>query len=185
MHKFLLPIIASLSIVALSGCGTPEDDPLATNCLVERTSIENFTLCMPDGWLAITTPFGNGGNYTVKIQPLTGTGGAMDMHVKKDPLNQPVSSVLEFAERAVEIARETAPNYEVISTDPIVVDGDETILHIFEAKPEEAKIPVRYHQFVTIHDGIAYGFTGILHTGGNEQLEEVLQDVFTNVQFVE
>ena len=146
--------------------------------------MERFSLCLEDGWSHRTEQFEGQGSFIVYISDPTGTGSVMQIHVKKDPLAEKLDSDMAFAERAVEVARQTAPNYEAVTTDPIVIDTRNTLLHIFNASPDAESESVRYYQFVTTNNGIAYGFTAIMFPGANEELRTTLVDIFTNVRFI-
>lgn len=183
MHRILLPIIVCASLLALASCKEKPADDLARNCLVERTAVNDLSLCLPDGWVAVTQEFGEKGNYVIMLSDAE-KSLLMQVHVKKDALQEPVENHLEFSERAVEIARETAPNYKPISTEPVTVNGERTILHIFEASPDPKAESVRYYQFIVINDNAAYGFTGVMAPGTDEAMEKTLIEVFTNVRFV-
>ncbi len=186
MHRVLLPIIVSVALLALTNCKGEPNDPVARNCATERTVVEEFSLCLLEGWVVATQEFGDQGNFVILVKDMNSEeqGAVMQIHVKKDTLQQPVQNHLEFAERAVQIARENAPNYSPISTEPITINGEETILHIFEASPNETEGSQRYYQFVTISNGAAYGFTAVMVPDANEDMLKTLVDVFTNVQFL-
>lgn len=183
MHRILLPIIVCASLLALTSCKAKPADELARNCLIERTTVNDLSICLPDGWAAATQEFGEKGSYIVMLSDNGDKGLVMQIHVKKDVLKEPVEHHLEFSERAVEIARDTAPNYAPVSTEPITVNGEKTILHIFDASPDPEVEIVRYYQFIIVNDGAAYGFTGVMAPGIDEALEKTLIDVFTNVRF--
>src|SRR3989344_5489469 len=107
MHKILLPIIVAVSLITLTGCTGSSNDPIARNCEVERTPVENFSFCLPDGWIVATQGFGEEKSFVVAVSDET-QSLVMQVHVKKDALIEPVQDDMAFAERAVEIARETA-----------------------------------------------------------------------------
>ncbi len=109
----------------------------------------------------------------------------MRIHVKKDPLEGPVFSSVEFAERAIAITRERAPNYKVVSTEPMMVSRKETILHIFDASQGAGGEPIRYYQFVTTHEEIAYGFTAVMSPEVTEDDRETLLGILRSVDFNE
>lgn len=172
-------LIGSAVLFLLAGCRAKE---LAA-CPVEETPIERFSLCLADGWHQTTDRFGEEGSFVVSIQPEGGTGALMRIHVKKDPLEGPVFSSIEFAERAIAITRERAPNYKVVSTEPMMIGTQETILHIFEASEESGGDPVQYYQFVTTNDDIAYGFTSVMTRGIDADTEEALVTILRSVEF--
>ena len=182
MHRVLLPIIVAVSLITLGGCKGSDNDPISRNCAVERTPVEKFSVCLPDGWVVATQVFGEEKNFVVAVNDHT-NAMVMQIHVKKDALLEPVNDRMEFAERAVEIARETAPNYKAISTEPVTVNGDETILHVFDASPDGSDEAVRYYQFVTIYGGTAYGFTAVMMPGADESLQQTLVHLLTNIRF--
>ena len=187
MRRFL-PTILSLSLL-LTSCNGSGDDALARNCPTERTAVERFSLCLTEGWTHTTEEFGEKGNFVIVVhnqkidQGVQINQEVMRIHVKKDPLQEPIRSTMAFAEQAVEIARRTAPNYKVVKTEPVTINREESLLHIFDASPDPEKASVRYYQFVTTNEGIAYGFTAVMNTGGNEELEQTLIDILINMQF--
>ncbi len=184
MHRILLPIIVCASLLALTSCKEKPADNLARNCLIERTTVNDLSLCLPDGWAAATQEFGEEDSYIVMLSDNGDKGLVMQIHVKKDVLKEPVEQSLEFSQRAVEIARDTAPNYKPVSTEPVTVNGEQTILHIFEASPDPEVESIRYYQFILVHEGVAYGFTGVMAPETDEDIRKTLVDVFTNVRFV-
>lgn len=180
MVKKLLPI--ALFCLLLTGC-EDSDDPLARACAVERTPARNISLCLPTGWTLNTESFGGEESYIVFINE-AGSGSVMQIHVKMDLLDAPVKSIRVLAERAVELARDTAPNYEVVSTEPVEIDRKQTVLHIFDAKPDMLDEPVRYYQLVTVHEGLAYGFTAVMKPEITDEIREILVELFKNIRFV-
>ena len=185
MQRFLWPLFASLGLLVLLGCsGKNPDDALSQNCAVERTPVGRFSLCLPDEWEYTRETMAEKGSVIVFIQSPTSEGALMQIHIKKDPLQEPVRNTKAFAERAVQLARKTAPDYKAISTDPLLIGRKKTILHIFEALPAEGADPIRYYQFVTVHEGIAYGFTAVMFPEAEEELQQTLLGIFTNVRFI-
>jgi hypothetical protein len=183
MKRTYILTLTALSLL-LTACGGTDDDPLARNCEWERTSVEQFSLCLGEGWGHRTEQFESKGSFIVYINDSTGTGSLMQIHVKKDPLEDKPDSDMAFAERAVEVARQSAPNYQAVTTDPIVIDTRNTLLHIFDASPDSESPSVRYYQFVTTNGNIAYGFTAIMLPTTNEELKSTLLGIFTNVRFL-
>jgi hypothetical protein len=179
-RKLGLIVGSSSALLLLAGCG----QKVTVNCPVEPTSIERFSLCLTDGWTHETERFGEEGSFVVSIKANTGTGVAMRMHVKKDPLEGSVFSSIEFAERAIDITRQRAPHYKAVSTEPMMVGNKETILHIFDASESEEGEPVRYYQFVTTNDEIAYGFTAVISPNVDENGKETLLAILKSVTFV-
>lgn len=172
-----------IAIAALVSC-KPGQNPLTQDCLVERAPIERFSLCLPPAWSTVTEQFGSEGSLVVKVQPETSSGTLMQIHVKKDPLQEPVGSGLTFAQRAIEITRERAPNYVAVSTEPMTLGDEETLLHIFDATPDGSSDPIRYYQFVTAHEGIAYGFTAVMDPTLSEDMRAELLRIFRSVRFM-
>lgn len=177
----IIPLAAAT--ILLVGCSSNGNDTLAQTCTVDRTTVDQFSLCLPSGWTVASESFGEGESVVFHLASPDFENKIMQIHVKKDPLEQPVHSMMAFAERAAEISRDTAPNYEPVRTQPITVNRQDSLLHVFDASPKPEADPVRYYQFVTVHSDIAYGFTGVMFTGGNADLEETLVNVFTNVLF--
>ncbi|MBT3835293.1 hypothetical protein HOF56_03510 [Candidatus Peribacteria bacterium] len=181
--KKALPIFALTTLLALSACGGDLDDPLARDCEVERTEIEDVSLCLPTDWTIISQGFGEQSNYVIMVSAAN-SGSVMQLHVKKDDLQEPVKSTTELSEKAVDLARQTAPNYSVVSTDPITIDGKDSILHIFDAQPAGNEESVRYYQFVTTSSGYMYGFTAVMKPGLDEYLLEIVIDVLKGIRFI-
>lgn len=171
--------IAAFSLLALTACRSKSVTML---CPEERTPVERFSLCLTDGWRQRTEQFGDAGSFVLHIQPPTSTGSLMQVHVKKDPLQEAVLSHLDFAQRAIEITRKQAPNYTPVRTEPLTIDGKKTLLHIFDASPSEDQ-PVRYYQFVTTNEDIAYGFTAIMHPDADSDTQERLLGILKSVSF--
>jgi len=171
----------ALCFLALTACRLKKE--AALDCPVERTPIERFSLCLADGWHHGTEKFADAGSFIVLVMPPGSTGSLLQMHVKKDPLQEAVYSDLDFAQRAVEITRSQAPNYAPVRTEPITIDSKKTLLHVFDASPSPKDEPVRYYQIVTAHGGIAYGFTSIMHPSVDEDTREQLVGILKSVNF--
>ena len=150
-----------IALFLLSACGGGSDDPLARGCETERTEVEDISLCLPTDWTIISQEFGEQGNYVIMVNAAN-SGSVMQLHVKKEDLKETVSSTIELAEKAVDLARQTAPNYSVVSTEPINIDRKSSIMHIFDAQPGGSEESVRYYQFVTTSEGYMYGFTAVM-----------------------
>ncbi|MEK7137863.1 MAG: hypothetical protein AAB853_06325 [Patescibacteria group bacterium] len=178
-----VPFLLLIAALALVSC-KPEENSLTVDCPIDRAPIERFSLCLPPDWIAATEQFGEEGSMLVRVQSASATGSLMQIHVKKDPLQERVESSLSFAQRAIEITRERAPNYVAVSTEPMTIGDDETLLHIFDASPDAKAEPIRYYQFVTTNEGIAYGFTAIMHTQITEEMWGELLQIFKSVRFM-
>lgn len=182
MYRTSSLFLGSSTLLFLAACG---GGTARVNCPVEPTPVERFSLCLANGFHQSTEAFGEAGSFIVKITADTGTGTLMQIHVKKDPLQDTIISSIEFSERAIAITRERAPNYKVVSTDPIMVGNRETLLHIFDASDTAESEPVRYYQFVTTNESIAYGFTAILSPNVDEDTREVLLGILKSVTFAQ
>jgi len=184
MKHFLWPFFAVLGLLVLLSCSGKNNDPLAQNCEVKRAQVGRFSLCLPDEWEFKQETMGEKGSFFVLIQPPASESTLMQIHIKKDPLQEPVRNTEAFAERAVQISREAAPNYKVVSTEPLLIGRKKTILHIFDSSSTEDATSTRYYQFVTIHEGIAYGFTAVIFPEAEEEMKKTLLEIFTSVRFV-
>lgn len=174
--------ITGLALLVLAACGGKGQN-IAAVCEGTKSPIGNFSLCLPEGIAQVTKPFGEQSNTLVLIQNEEDQTLLMRIHVKKDPLQNSITSNLEFAQQAADFSRRNAPKYAAVSTDPLIVDRKEILLHIFDAQPEAENAPVRYYQFVTTHESIAYGFTAIMADNVDETIVPVLIEIFTSVEF--
>ena len=180
MKRILTRTGLLLSLIFLTSCG---NEYSAADCKGVSTVVADFGICIPDGYKHIVQQFGEG--ESIVILYMNNETNAVDLrfHIKQDPVKEPVGNNMEFSERAVALARETAPNYKAIRTDPIEISRKQTILHEFEATPPEAEEPIHYHQFVLAYDAIAYGFTGVIDQSIPEINQKVLLQSMRSVQF--
>ena len=176
-------LLASLSLLPLLAACSGKKQALA-DCPVAPTPIERFSLCLADGWHAATQPMGTAGSIIVSIAPTHSSGTLMQIHVKKDPLQEDIASSMEFAERAVAITRQQAPNYVAVGTEPMTIAGEQTLLHTFDATPDPKRPTVRYYQFVTTNAGIAYGFTAVISPSVDADTQETLLTILRSVRFL-
>lgn len=174
-------LITVLCLFALTACRSRNET--ASQCPVDRTPIERFSLCITDGWHHTTDQFGGAGSFVLFVQPQGSTGSLMQIHVKKDPLQEAIYSHLDFAQRAIEITRSQAPNYTPVRTEPMTINGKKTLLHVFDASPSPKDESVRYYQFVTTNEDIAYGFTAIMHPDADTDTQERLLGILKSVSF--
>lgn len=172
--------IAAFSLLALTACRSKS---VVALCSEERTPIERFSLCLTDGWHHRSEQYGEAGSFIVLVMPPGSTGSLLQIHVKKDPLQEAVYSDLDFAQRAVEITRSQAPNYAPVRTEPLMIGSKKTLLHVFDASPSPNDEFVRYYQLVTTHGGIAYGFTAIMHPDAAPDSQERLLEILKSVSF--
>ena len=179
MQRILLPLSLT-AILLLTACNG--GDPLAS-CDGTPSVVDTFSLCIPPGYIMATQEFGDATNYIIHLGKTDGREQLMQIHVKKDRLLDPVNSSMEFAERAVELSRQNAPNYMPVSTEPIEVNGQQTLLHVFEAQPDPEQEAVRYHQFVVTHTGTAYGFTAVLNPSATDEEAETMLAALQGVAF--
>jgi hypothetical protein len=182
MRHPILPLTL-LPLHALSACRSREGEMTANPCPVPRAYVENVSLCLPDGWSQNVEPFGEQGSFIISIRTEAAAEPSMQIHVKKESLEEPVLSHLAFAERAVALSRERAPGYSAVSTDPIIVSGKETVFHVFDAQPAPDGPTVRYYQFVTTNGNLAYGFTAVITQKVSEEIQRALLDLLRSVQF--
>jgi hypothetical protein len=173
-------IVASLLLFALAACRSGKET--RADCPVARTPVERFSLCLDDRWRHATDRFSAEGSFVVFLQPQGSTGSLMQIHVKKDPLQEAVTSPLDFAQQAVGITRAQAPNYAIVRTEPLTIDGKDTLLHIFDASPSKDQL-IRYYQFVTTNGDIAYGFTAVMRPDADPDTQEQLLGILKSVSF--
>ena len=181
--RTLLLVVAGLSLLPLlAGCSGKKQK--LSDCPVRPTPIERFSLCLTDGWRASTEQMGTAGSIIVSIKPANNSGTLMQIHVKKDPLQEDIGSSMEFAERAVAITRQQAPHYVAVGTEPMTIAGEQTLLHTFDATPDPKQPPVRYYQFVTTNAGIGYGFTAVISPKADADMKEVLLAILKSARFL-
>lgn len=121
--------------------------------------------CLPAGWEVLSSEtlsrFGVPEETVAAFQRSEARDGQFDtVTVTSEPLAQDLSS-LEYAEANI-LAVSVLPEYDLDDKNELAVDGQDTLMHVFQARPVADTPLRRYYQVSIVKDQTGYTFTGSL-----------------------
>jgi hypothetical protein len=183
MRRSSLSLLTLLFLTLLAACGSP-----GRSCQ-ERLQAEEIVLCLPRDWEPVPeevlrekgVPEETLGAVRLRTSK-EGEGGG-NVVISREGLESELSSLL-YAQgnmRTVEVL----PEYERLELQEVAIDGEETLLHIFAARPI-ADLPLRrFYQLSLTKELVGYTVTGTLPYAPKEKQEEEMIEIMTRVKLQE
>ncbi|MBU0458033.1 hypothetical protein KJ652_04655 [Patescibacteria group bacterium] len=181
MHKILIPLFA-LAIL-LTSCGGGGSSTV--ECENEYWDSTVGT-CLPDGWVVID-------RETLKMRGVpeetvaafrreeSVSGQFPSITVTKEVLSAAVSAATysDASIRSVSVL----PNYTVVESPSVKIDGEEVTLHIFSAQPVPDEPARRFYQISTVKGDIGFSITAAAPISVEKNLEEEIEFIMKGVTF--
>jgi len=154
--------IASLGLLLiLAGCGS-SGSKTTVSCEQQFWN-KTFATCLPGGWKVLSketlTTLGVPEETIAAFQSTEPHAGQLDtVTVTVEPLSTEIGTT-EYSQANV-IAVSSLPDYKQIDKETVFIDGDETSLHVFSARPSPDQPIRRYYQLSLAKERAGYSFTG-------------------------
>lgn len=148
-------------VTLLTGCGS-------RNTKVEVTCTQQFwnkvfATCLPDGWKVLSSEtlrtLGVPEETVAAFQATEPRAGQLDtVTVTQEPLSSDIGTT-EYSQANI-LAVSSLPEYQLIDKETVYVDGEETAIHVFSARPTPDQPIRRYYQLSVAKDRAGFSFTG-------------------------
>ncbi|MDD5054890.1 MAG: hypothetical protein PHZ00_01330 [Candidatus Peribacteraceae bacterium] len=183
MRRFIL-VAGMVSILA--GCGSSGQSGGDVVCDQQFWN-GTFAACLPKGWRVLSkemlTTLGVPEETLAAFQLQAPHAGQLDtVTVTREPLSRDMATT-EYSQANV-LAVSTLPDYIMIDKTVTFVDGEETEIHVFSARPG-SDLPVRrYYQLSAVSGNTGYTFTGSFPLSIQDSEADEVSFILRNVSFV-
>lgn len=152
--------VAVLGFLALTACGSSSKTTVTCEQQFWNGSVN---ACLPKGWKVLSrdqlTTLGVPEETVAAFQFETPHAGQLDtVTVTKEPLSQALSTPEYSASNMLAVS--TLPEYKLIDKIVVTVDGAESAIHVFSARPSPDQPVRRYYQLSATVEKTGYTFTG-------------------------
>lgn len=140
-------------------------------------------MCLPEGYLMATSPFGEKDSVILTIKQATGDSPPLQIHVKHDTLPSSPHSSMDLAREAMHTSAKQAPDYTLLATGSLTVARSSTFLHIFSASPQP-DTSLAYYQMVIADGREAYGLTATRRAARTDVDESLVRSIFESIEIM-
>lgn len=181
MRRFIL--VAGV-VFFLSGCGS---SPQSSVVCDQQFWNGTFAACLPKGWRVLSkemlTTLGVPEETLAAFQLQSPHAGQLDtVTVTREPLSRDMTTG-EYSQANV-LAVSTLPDYKLIDTSVTYIDGEETAIHVFSARPSSDQPVRRYYQLSAVSGETGYTFTGSFPLSIEDSEADEVNFILRNVSFV-
>ncbi len=176
-------VIATMAAVLLAGCGAGGSGDSSVACEQQFWN-EMFAACLPKGWRVLSTEtlrqLGVPEETIAAFQFDTPHAGQLDtVTVTREPLSTDMETP-DYSQSNL-LAVSALPDYRLIDKETVYIDGKQSALHVFSARPSADQPIRRYYQISASQDKTGYTFTGSfplsIQDGEAEQVRFILKNV--------
>lgn len=175
--------IAALSFlfVFLTGCfgGDVTDDQVQVAAGWQRQEFSTFVVQVPPGWnrvdkskLSTSIPAGTVVVYATELE----SGFIKNMNVVKETLNTDATPK-EYARANITLAKQTLPQYNVVSEEEVDIYGQKTLLHVFQARNAVTDNLIYFTQGYFAKDKTGYTVTCVMPDGASKDNMDMCRKV--------
>ena len=123
----------------------------------------SVAVCLPEGWKVLSKEslgaLGVSEETIAAFQYETPHAGQLDtVTVTREPLAQDMSTKDYSAANIVAVS--ALPEYKLLNKETVTIDGEESALHVFTARPSPSEPVRRYYQVSMAKDKVGYTLTG-------------------------
>lgn len=173
-------------MLLLAACGTTTK----TTAVACETQFWNGSIaaCLPAGWKVLSSDslktLGTPEETVTAFQVSEPRGGQLDtVTVTREALAQTLTS-LDYSNANV-LSVSALPDYTLLNKEAVYIDGQETAMHVFSARPVPDSPVRRYYQLSAVSDKIGYTFTGAFPLSVTDQQASEVAFILKNVSFKE
>lgn len=178
--------MTALFALVLVACGS-QDNTVAVAC--ESQFWNNiFATCLPAGWRVLSSDnlrtLGVPEETIAAFQVAEAQNGQFDtVTVTQEPLAQDLTTTNYSIANITAVS--ALPDYSLLDKTVQYVDGQETSLHVFSARPVPDAPVRRYYQVSAVKDRMGYTFTGSFPLSiGSDEADEVTF-ILKNISFTD
>lgn len=170
----------------LASCGGSSNTP-AVACDLEFWN-GTFSTCLPAGWKVLSQEslklLGVPEETIAAFQVQDPRGGQFDtVTVTREPLAEDMDTPAYSQANIVAVS--TLPDYKLIDKKVAYVDGKESAIHVFSARPA-ADVPIRrYYQVGATASKTGYIFTGSFPLSVDAQEAAEVEFILQNISFAD
>jgi hypothetical protein len=172
--------------VALSACGSSGGSSGSKVVCDQQFWNGTVAVCLPKGWKVLSKEslqtLGAPEETIAAFQYETPHAGQMDtVTVTREPLASDATTT-DYSQANV-LAVSTLPDYKLIDKQTVYIDGVESALHVFSARPSADQPVRRYYQISGAKDRTGYTFTGSFPLSIQDSEADQVQFILKNVSF--
>ncbi len=174
-----------MAVVLLAGCGSGGS---SKNTVVCEQQFWNtmFAACLPKGWRVLSSDtlrqLGVPEETVTAFQFETPHAGQLDtVTVTREPLSSEIKTP-EYSQSNL-LAVSSLPDYRLIDKETVYVDGEESALHVFSARPSADQPIRRYYQISMSQEKTGFTFTGSFPLSIQDNEAEQVKFILKNVSF--
>lgn len=183
MKKILIAFGATL---LLSACGSSGSSDNASIVCDQQFWNGTVAVCLPKGWKVLSKEslqtLGVPEETIAAFQYETPHAGQIDtVTVTREPLAADATTS-DYSQANV-LAVSTLPDYKLIDKQTVTIDGEESSLHIFSARPSADQPVRRYYQVSGAKERTGFTFTGSFPLSIQDNEADQVQFILKNVSF--
>lgn len=180
-------MILPVAVVLMTSCSSGKS---GTQQVVCDSQFWNGTIaaCLPTGWKVLSTDdlksLGVPEETVTAFQSTEPRSGQLDtVTVTRETLSQDLSS-LDYSNANV-LSVSALPDYKLMDKQAVYVDGKETAIHVFSARPVPDAPVRRYYQLSAVKDRTGYTFTASFPLSVTDQQVSEILFILKNVSFTQ
>lgn len=176
-----------LTLVALTACGSGSSSSSTVTC-DQKFWNGMFAACLPKGWRVLSQDalrqLGVPEETVAAFQFETPHAGQLDtVTAVREPLSQDMTTT-EYSNSNM-LAVSALPDYKLIDKTVVTIDGRESALHVFSARPTPEQPIRRYYQLSAASERTGYAFTGSFPLSIQDSEADQVEFILKNVSFVD
>lgn len=177
--------VAVVAATFLAGCGSSSSKSSKVVCEQQFWNTM-FAACLPKGWRVLSNEtlrqLGVPEETVAAFQFDTPHAGQLDtVTVTREPLSTEMKTP-DYSQSNL-LAVSALPDYRLIDKETVYIDGEETSIHVFSARPSPDQPIRRYYQISVSKEKTGYTFTGSFPLSIEESEADQVKFILKNVSF--
>lgn len=178
-------LLTGMTVLLLAGCGSGSSSTTKVACAQQFWN-NVFAVCLPQGWRVLSEEtlreLGVPEETVAAFQFETPHAGQLDtVTVTREPLSTDMKTT-DYSQSNV-LAVSALPDYRLIDKETLYVDGEETALHVFSARPSPDQPIRRYYQISAAQQDTGFTFTGSFPLSIQDSEADQVIFILKNVSF--
>lgn len=180
-------LILGVMALILAGCGSGDSSGEGVAC-AQRFWNGSFAACLPQGWRVLSQEtlreLGVPEETVAAFQFDTPHAGQLDtVTVTREPLAEDMKTS-DYSTSNI-LAVSALPDYKLMDKETVFIDGQETAIHVFSARPTADQPIRRYYQISVSKERDGYTFTGSFPLSIQDAEAEQVKFILKNVSFTD